>query len=67
MKCPHCDNSDPALMLSHEVQGIYDGVLFWSCTSCGRAWSRDWSDRPRIQQIADEYVRQFNDHADASP
>lgn len=64
--CPHCA-APRDKHLGHEVQGVYDGVLFWSCTSCGRAWSRDWSDRPRIQQIADEYVRQLNDHADASP
>lgn len=66
MTCPRCGATDEYL-LGHEVPGIYDGVLFWSCMSCGRAWSRDWTGYGRRQQIADEYVQQFNDQADASP
>ena len=32
-----CCSTEP---LGHEVRGVYDGVLFWSCTACGHAWNR---------------------------
>jgi transposase-like protein len=41
MICPQCDNSDEQQMTGVEVRGIYDGVLFWVCESCGSAFPRD--------------------------
>lgn len=35
--CPEC-GGEP---LGHEVPGVYDGVLFWTCTACGLAWERE--------------------------
>ena len=61
--CPHCGASRENVV-GHQVSRVYDGVLFWSCFVCARAWSRDWTGYGRRQQIADEYVRQFNDAAD---
>lgn len=46
--CPACCSEDPSTRLGHVVQGVYDGVLFWSCASCGYAWSRDFGDRERL-------------------
>lgn len=30
-------------VMGHEVRGVYDGVLFWSCPDCQMAWPR-WND-----------------------
>lgn len=39
--CPECD----ALLTNHdivgyEVRGVYDGILFWICKQCGKAFQR---------------------------
>ncbi len=54
--CPACN--DTSRIVGHEISGVYDGVLFWSC-ACGHAWSRDWSGYGRRQEIADGYVATF--------
>ncbi len=36
LKCPRCAGEP----LGVEVRGVYDGVLFWKCQACGKAWHR---------------------------
>ena len=61
LTCPHCGNTTPDIA-GHEVRGVYDGVLFWSCDECLRAWSRDWTGFGRRQEIADTHVQKWNDN-----
>lgn len=35
-RCPTCGNE---VLVGVEVSGVYDGVLYWICTS-GHAWPR---------------------------
>jgi ribosomal protein L37AE/L43A len=56
--CPKCGS---LMIRGHEIRGVYDGVLFWSCDDCRWHWARDWSGFGyRRQQIADEYVANYN-------
>jgi len=55
LSCPECGTTDA--IWGHEVTDVYDGVLYWSCTSCGHAWARDWSGFGRRQEAADRYVQ----------
>lgn len=34
------DGTHYSRMIGHEISGIYDGVLFWSCPDCGGRWHR---------------------------
>lgn len=38
LTCPACELPAECLC-GHEVLGVYDGVLFWSCP-CGHYWPR---------------------------
>jgi hypothetical protein len=38
-RCPIC-HAEPNRWMGHEVRGVYDGVLYWSCLDCGHAWNR---------------------------
>lgn len=38
-----------------EVQGVYDGVLFWQCPDCDGRWHR-WSERHPLRRTASLYV-----------
>ena len=53
MTCPHCGNADAA-RLGYEIRGVYDGVLYWVCGNCGRAWPR-FTDGP-LGELSEEYV-----------
>ena len=53
--CPLC-GGEP---IGHEVQGVYDGVLFWSCQKCGTAWERDGFTGRRAE-IARSYIDHIN-------
>lgn len=46
-------------VMGHEVGGVYDGVLFWSCPDCGIAWPR-WTDGGRLTDAAAKCVAEFN-------
>jgi len=40
-ECPSCGVSlvdNPVIGI--EVQGVFDGVLFWQCPDCGAQWHR---------------------------
>ena len=37
-----------------EVQGVYDGILFWQCTACNTYWKRfEWSDLSIVEKWKD--------------
>ena len=59
MNCPSCEASDNALV-GVEIRGVYDGVLFWRCTTCGYAWNRWKPEIGRRWSIAQSYVDQIN-------
>jgi len=43
-----------------EIRGVYDGVLYWQCPDCGRAWNR-WSPKDgHIYTAAQERVERVN-------
>lgn len=50
--CPNCGETDGGSRMGHQVTGVYDGVLFWSCLACGHAWPRDFGDWDRLNQAA---------------
>lgn len=54
--CPSCKSTDNNARFSHEVRGVYDGVLYWSCAACGHVWPRDFGPRIGLQRKAEEYV-----------
>lgn len=39
-----------------EIQGIYDGVLFWACPDCGKTWHRWKLEEMRVK--AEPYMKQ---------
>lgn len=50
-------------VIGHEVRGVYDGVLFWSCPDCGQAWPR-FTEDDRLGRQAREHVDRWNlEHA----
>lgn len=48
-----------------EIQGAYDGVLFWQCPDCGKAWQR-WDD-PKMELYvrAQKFIDEINSARDA--
>ena len=58
--CPGCGEPFGSNWMGHEIDGVYDGVLYWSCTVCGIAWSRDWSGYGKRAVIAQGYVDAHN-------
>jgi hypothetical protein len=39
------------------IQGVYDGVLFWHCAVCGTDWHRfTEQDSPRLYAKATQYM-----------
>lgn len=66
--CPHCgvdlayEVTDPtgktwtgSHMIGVEIQGVYDGVLYWQCPACGGMWNRWPKDHPRYV-VAERYM-----------
>ena len=57
--CAHCGGHTIAYGV--EVQGVYDGVLFWVC-ACGKATSRDWSGYgQKMRSLAADHVARHNE------
>ena len=53
--CPSC-SAPEGRWLGHEIRGVYDGVLYWSCLDCGHAWNR-WTDpTDRRHEAAEKYL-----------
>ena len=47
-------------VMGHEIRDVYDGVLYWSCPDCGKAWPR-WNDgEGRLSFEAAKYVAVHN-------
>lgn len=42
----------------HEIFGVYDGILFWSCPDCGKAWHR-WPPGTELYARAAPYVNSW--------
>lgn len=45
--------------IGHEIRGVYDGVLYWSCPDCGEAWQR-FTYGGRLTHAGERYVEQHN-------
>lgn len=58
--CPNCENFDSREFLGIEVRGVYDGVLFWVCQVCGRAFPRNWQMSQYRAEKAKEYADRWN-------
>lgn len=56
---PYGDATHFSRVIGHEVRGVYDGVLFWSCPDCRQAWPR-WTDGGRLTDAAFNAVAQWN-------
>lgn len=41
--------------IGNEVQGVFDGVLFWSCPDCGGTWQRFDMTSP-LHHVAEQYM-----------
>lgn len=58
---PYGDTTHFRRVMGHEVRGVYDGVLFWSCPDCGHAWPR-WDDGAgRLSFESAHYVMKHNE------
>lgn len=53
-KCPKCKSR---VTVGYEVQGIYDGVMYWVCGVC--RWAR-----PRFTDVGYRLTQVSIDHAD---
>lgn len=55
-----CENCGSVTFAGHEIQGVYDGVLFWTCECCGLARVRDFGEWERRNQQSADYVELWN-------
>jgi rubredoxin len=39
LKCPQCTAGEDTL-IGCEIQGVYDGILYWHCPKCNINWHR---------------------------
>lgn len=49
-----------------EVQGVYDGVLYWRCPDCDRAWERDFGTDVRLKLASLAHVADHNEQRGAA-
>ena len=56
---PYGDTTHFSRVMGHEVRGVYDGVLFWSCPDCGHAWPR-WTDGGRLTVASAKAAAEWN-------
>ena len=56
LKCPVCAATR---IIGVEVQGVYDGVLYWRCAECGTAFQRWGGD---LGERAMPYIAADNAH-----
>lgn len=58
LACPECGCNDGSCLMGHVERGVYDGVLWWECLSCGHAWPRGGFEGRRAEvarRSADEH------------
>jgi len=53
--CPHCEADVGTRKIGVEVQGVYDGVLFWRCADCNKAFHR-FPEGHALRALAAPYV-----------
>jgi ribosomal protein L37AE/L43A len=58
--CPECGSR---VTLGYEVQGIYDGVLYWVCGECGHARPRFTENGYRLTQVSIDHAERHNEQA----
>lgn len=46
-------------MIGVKIPEIYDGVLFWQCPDCGKAWHR-WGQHWQRYGAAQPYIDKIN-------
>ncbi len=51
--CPRCQSSE--FVVGQQIQGVYDGVLFWGCIGCEVTFHRFPEGDPRRAR-AEKYV-----------
>jgi uncharacterized protein with PIN domain len=62
--CPHCrtnlsytsEGREYSKVIGVEVQGVYDGTLFWMCPKCNGKWHR-WPEGHPYRTKAAIYVK----------
>lgn len=57
-RCPSCDCTQ---VIGVEVQGEYDGVLFWHCRKCKTSWPR-WFENKRLWIKSRQAAADSNQH-----
>lgn len=62
--CPHCGNENLGMMEGHEIPGEYDGILFWVCLSCGKAWRKHFENR-RLSVLSQHRAIEWNQRMQA--
>lgn len=60
LTCPSCGAGERDI-IGHEVRGVYDGVLYWSCALCKLAWNRWDESYGRRHETAQHLVQAWND------
>jgi hypothetical protein len=63
-ECPHCgmplaymaNGEEYSHAILMEIQGVYDGGLFYQCPKCEGRWHR-WPEGSRLRARAEYYVR----------
>jgi Zn ribbon nucleic-acid-binding protein len=51
-RCASCTNVH---VVGVEVRGVYDGVLYWECLSCGHRWHR-WPEGHELRRRAHAHM-----------
>lgn len=42
------------------VRGVYDGILYWVCPFCDRAWARDFGAALTLQRTSERHAEDYN-------
>lgn len=60
--CPLCgadfaygETGKYSRMIGVEIQGVFDGILFWQCPDCDGRWHRFPETSP-LREIANRYI-----------
>ncbi len=59
VECPTCGLLTAHDVMGYHIRGVYDGVLFWLCKQCGRAFQR-WPEDFYLHAKAQPYIEEFN-------
>lgn len=62
LRCPHCQSKHPNHVIGVQLYGAYDGVLYWQCAECRKAWHR-WPDDDWRYRLAVPYIDACNQSA----